>query len=544
MKGIHALEEAARSSVGGIEVRAAEAEAVADPGRLRQRIAELEAVAAGQRRRLRTVERSEASLRRLYESTILGVFAIDPGGNIVEANDVFHETVGYRRRDLPLRWAELMPPERRPEAGSGIGDLLAAGASELVEREYLRQDGSRVPVLVGAASPGGSRGEGIAVCIDLADPQRAHAALCACQERYRARYEEIPVMFFTLGIDGTVLEVNSYGAEQLGYRPEELVGGSVLEIFHPQDRVAVGEQLRGAVAQPGRILRWRFRKICKDGSVLWVREAVRVIEEDGRTKVLVVCEDVTEQVEAEEQLGRYQDQLRALTAEVTLAEARERRRIAEGLHDQTGQALVAARMQLGALVAAEADGGKRRALDEVRQLLAQALRQTRSLTFELSCPILYRLGLAAALQDLGEGLEREHGLRFHWIEHAPRGTGAGDLGSAPMAEDRKILLFRCVRELLSNVVKHARASTVRVSLRRAAGRLLIAVEDDGVGFDVSKPRSGHTATVGIGLFAIRERLRHLGGRLEIRTAAGGGSRASISVPLAPAEEVRADGARP
>ncbi len=488
----------------------------AELGRLRQRVAEL--------------EQSEAELRRLYESTILGLFATDADGNITEANDVFLGTVGYRRRDLPLPWAAVLAPERRPRAAAGAAELRAAGAVELVAREYVRQDGSRVPVLVGAARLEGSRSDGMAVCLDLAEPERALAALCACKERYRAIYDGIPVMYFTLGVDGTVLAVNAFGAGQLGYRPEELVGRPVLRVFHPEDRAAVAEHLRDAVARPGEVSRWRFRKIRKDGSMLWVREAVRVVEEDGRTIVLVVCENISEQVAAEEQVSGYQDQLRALAAEVTLAEARERRRIAEGLHDQTGQALVAARMHLAAIAEEEGDEGKRRALDGVLELLEQTLRQTRSLTFELSCPVLYRLGLRAALRDLGEGIERDHGVRFQWVEQAPlRGDGEPDL--APLAEDRKVLLFRCVRELLSNVVKHARANQLRLSLHRDGDRLRIAVEDDGVGLDVSKPRSGHTSGSGIGLFGIRERLRHLDGRLEIRTGAGG-TRATISVPLA------------
>ncbi len=522
------LEQTARRPAGGVEAGGAPPAGAEELDRLRRQIAELEAAATDRRRRLRRLEQSEASLRRLYESTILGTFAIDLDGRITEANDVFLETVGYRREDLPLRWAEVVPPERRSRTGTGVAELLAAGADELVERQYLRRDGRRVPVLVGAAFLQGSRREGIAVCLDLADPQRAHAVLCACQERYRARYEEIPVMYFTLDFDGTVLAVNSYGAHQLGYEPGELVGRPVLQVVHPDDRRAVGEQLRRALARPEEVARWRFRKLRKDGTMLWVREAVRVVEEDGGAIVLVVCEDVTEQVEAEEKLDRYQDELRALAAELTLAEARERRRIADGLHDQTGQALVAARMQLAALAEAEEDGGKRRSLGEIYRLLEQTLRQTRSLTFELSCPVLYRLGLAAALRDLGEGLEQEHGVRFHWVE--------GDPGDLPrLTEDRKVLLFRCVRELLLNVVKHARASTVRLSLRRAGGRLRITVEDDGVGFEVSKPRSGHAAAGGIGLFGIRERLRHLDGRLEIRTALGDGSRASISVLLGPEE---------
>ncbi len=274
-----------------------------------------------------------------------------------------------------------------------------------------------------------------------AELHRARVALDASEERYRALYENIPLMYFTLAVDGTVLAVNVYGAEQLGYRPKELIGELVLKVFHPEDRRAVGDRLQGALAEPGQVASWRFRKIRKDGSMLWVREAVRVVEKNGLPIVLVVCEDVTEQVEAEAELGRYRDQLRALSAELTLTEARECRRIAEGFHDHTGQALVAARMRLGALHEAEPDAGKRRALDEVRKLLEQTLRQTRSLTFELSCPVLYRLGLAAALRDLGEGLEQENGVRFQF---------EGDPGPAPLADDQRVLIYRAVRELLSN----------------------------------------------------------------------------------------------
>jgi PAS domain S-box-containing protein len=320
-----------------------------------------------------------------------------------------------------------------------------------------------------------------------------------------------------------VLAVNSYGAAELGYRPDELIGRPVLEVFHPEDRRAVEAGLGEALAQPGRAAKWRFRKIRKDATMLWGEDTVRAVEEDGRTIVLWVCEDVTARVEAEERIARYQAELRSLTSELTLAEERERRRIAEGLHDRIGQALVAARMQLAELREMDEDGRQRRSLAELRELLERILRQTRTLTFELSCPVLYRLGLTAALRDFGERLEKASGVRF---------VLAGELGPEPLAEDRKILLYRVVRELLWNVVKHARASTVRVALGRDGDGLRIAVEDDGVGFDATELRSGPTEAGGFGLFAIRERLYHLGGRLRIETTPAGGTRMVVVAPLA------------
>ena len=366
-------------------------------------------------------------------------------------------------------------------------------------------------------------GRGLAVGGDE-ESRLSRDVLLAGEGRYCTLYEQIPLMYFTLGADGTVLMVNAYGAEHLGYRPRELIGRPVLEVFHPEDRDAVAARLRQAVAEPGAVATWRFRKLRKDGSPLWVRETVRVVQEDGRPIVLVVCEDVTEQVEVEERLANYRDELRALSAQLTLAEARERRRIAEGLHDRTGQALVAAKLQLAALQEDEDDPETRRSLRRARDFLRHALNQTRSLTFELSCPVLYRLGLAAALRDLAEEMERGKGLRFEF---------AGEPGLAPLATEQKVLLYRAAQELLHNVVKHARASRVLVSIGRVAGRLEIAVEDDGVGFDAAHTRSRPTSAGGFGLFSIRERLHYLGGRLEFEAVPAGGTRASILVPLAP-----------
>ncbi|MCP4661157.1 MAG: PAS domain S-box protein [bacterium] len=362
---------------------------------------------------------------------------------------------------------------------------------------------------------------------DRTENRRAQDALRRSEERYRTLYDSIPMMYFILDASGRVLTVNSYGAEQLGYLPDELVGQPVLTVFHPEDREAVSEQLMAALDNPGRVARWRSRKIRKDASLLWVQEAVRVVEYNGQAIALVVCEDVTERVEAEEELARYRWELRALTSELALAEERERRRIADGLHEGLGQLLATAKLRLGTLGEPGDSEPRLHAVEEIRALVDQALGNTRSLTFELSCPILYRLGLEPALRDLGERLGRQNGLRVDF---------SSDRRPKPLAEDLQVILFRVVRELLFNVIKHAQATTVRLRLLRTDREIRIAVEDDGVGFDCGELRRGPTAAGGIGLFSIRERLDHLGGRLEIGSAGNGGSRMVVTAPLDPPSE--------
>lgn len=210
----------------------------------------------------------------------------------------------------------------------------------------------------------------------------------------------------------------------------------------------------------------------------------------------------------------YQGQLRALAAELSLTEERERRAIAADLHDHIGQILATARLKLSALAGSPGT-------EEVRALVDDAIRYTRSLTFELSSPVLYELGLAPALEQLAERMGEKHGLR---VEVHDDGV------AKPMDDEVKVVLFKAVRELLMNVVKHAHAGRARVWLRRCGRAVEIVVEDDGVGCSAAQAAAS-ARSGGFGLFSIREGLRHCGGELEMRSQTGGGATVSLRAPL-------------
>jgi PAS domain S-box-containing protein len=145
------------------------------------------------------------------------------------------------------------------------------------------------------------------------DRSESERALVQSEERYRELYDDTPTMYFTLAMDGTVRSVNRYGAEQLGYLVEELIGHSVLGVFHELDKEAVAAGLSACLAAPEITKRWEFRKVRKDGRVIWVRETVRVGQSvSGEPVLLVTCEDITEKKLAEEQQTRQYDQLQAI----------------------------------------------------------------------------------------------------------------------------------------------------------------------------------------------------------------------------------------
>jgi PAS domain S-box-containing protein len=138
---------------------------------------------------------------------------------------------------------------------------------------------------------------------EMFDREQVEGALRKSEERFRALYEDNPSMYFTVDAQGVVLSVNPFGAEQLGYRVEELLGQSVLNVFHPDDKDAVQRQLASCLRKSGEVSYWELRKIHKNGNVLWVREAARAVKgKDGKFLVLVVCEDITERMNLEEQL--------------------------------------------------------------------------------------------------------------------------------------------------------------------------------------------------------------------------------------------------
>ena len=234
--------------------------------------------------------------------------------------------------------------------------------------------------------------------------------------------------------------------------------------------------------------------------------------------------EIVEHRRARAEIERHREQLRRLAAELALAEERERRAIAADLHDHLGQALAFVKLRLAEFAGEAVFCGFESSLREILGLVDQAVRYTRTLTGELSPPMLYELGLGPALEWLGEQFATKHGFGVE-VSVAP------DLPQLNQAT--RVMLFKSVRELLTNAAKHGRPERVGISLRREAGGLLVRVADDGTGFDPACAEvvaaSAETGT--FGLFSIRERVRHMDGRLEVRSSPGAGATILLWVPL-------------
>lgn len=235
--------------------------------------------------------------------------------------------------------------------------------------------------------------------------------------------------------------------------------------------------------------------------------------------------EIGERRRSERELILHRTRLRALAAEVLMAEERERRRIATQVHDRIGQHLAVTRLKMGLLLKRRSSCCLLTELKELEGFVDQVIQDARSLTFEISPPILYEMGLPAAVEWLADEMAERHGLRLRF---------RNDLGTETLGESVRVMTFQVVRELVFNVVKHAGVDEAEVRLRWENGAVGVEARDAGAGFEVSERE---TRSNGFGLFSIRERMLSMGGSFELDTRPGGGTRVSLKIPVDPVTDL-------
>jgi PAS domain S-box-containing protein len=341
------------------------------------------------------------------------------------------------------------------------------------------------------------------------------------EQRYRQLVELSPDGI-GLERDDKIVFINTAGAKLLGCdRPEELVGKNIFDFVHPDFKRRT-HRLLEYMRRKGKAMPLRQDKFVRaNGTSLDVEVAATPLIYQNRPATQIVFRDITEQKLAQERILADQKQLRQLTAELVLAEERERHAIATAMHDSIGPILAFTKRELGTL-RKTAPSKIAESLESISLNISEVVTQTRTLTFDLSPPTLYTLGFEIAVGELTERFCKEHKL-----EHSFNNTDE----PKPLADHVKVLLYRSIRELLINITKHAKAEFVKVAISRVDNDIQVTVEDDGKGLDVSALSGWAIRPKGLGLFSVRERLTHIGGRFEIESKRGKGTRATLTAPL-------------
>lgn len=458
-----------------------------------------------------------------------GILTITDQGIVQWMNPAAETLFGYRADEVVGQNVKmLMPTPDRERHDSYLANYVRTGHKKIIGigREVIgqRKDGATFPMYLSVCESivNGSRVFG-GIVRDLTRRKQAEDELRSERDFTRRLLDTAEAIVLVLDARGRIVQFNRHLERLTGRLFHDVREQDWFETFVPErDRARTRWQFKQAVA--GRSMHGVVYPIRvqndKERQIEWF-ESVLDRGEGRVAGLLCIGLDVTERIEAENERYAYEEKLRSLSEELIAAEERERRELASELHDQIGQTLALAKIKLGAMREA-APLELRDQVSDIRDLVDQAVRSSRSLMMELGATVLHELGLEAALAGLTEETQQRHKLACAF---------ADDKQDKPLSDQVKIALFRAVRELVMNIVKHASAKRAEVAVERSGSAIRIRVRDDGEGFTV--PTDGFHATRegGFGLFSIQERLARLGGAMTVTSSPHMGTTVTLEAPI-------------
>ena len=357
--------------------------------------------------------------------------------------------------------------------------------------------------------------------LEIVERQKVESAMQESEHKYRNLVERANDGIAIVQ-DNLIKYINPCLEEFIGYSLEELVDNPFAEYIGTEELPKLTNTYQRRMK--GEAVPSVYETVIKhkDGHEILIEVNASLIQYQGKPADLAIIRDITQRKKEEERLRVYQEKLRRLASRLSLAEQHERQRIATLLHDRISQTLALSKIKLGMLHELTSDTEFTEEIEEIRELLEKTIQETRSLTFELSPPILNVLSFESAVEWLCEKIQKEHDIILSFKD---------DNLNKPLEDDIRAVLFQAVSELLVNVVKHAKAQKAKISIQKEDKAIRVMVEDDGIGFDLSKSKYHFAQTGGFGLFNISERLEFLGGSIGMESKPNRGTCVTLKAPL-------------
>jgi PAS domain S-box-containing protein len=466
---------------------------------------------------------SEKKFRTVVEANIIGIVFADPvSGDVTEANDEFLRIIGRSREELENRrinWKAITPAEilEREEQMAATKPLGVAWKP--YEKEYLRPDGTRVPVIIGGDYLADQSGLVVAFVLDNLERRRMELALRESQDRLRVALENAPITLYTADRE---LRFTWIYETRYGFAPPDLLGRRFDEIF-PAGDVTEAIALMHAVIESG--VGQRQEVHFKLGTEAMVQDLTAEPMRDKLgevTGVMVAAFDVTQQKRIEKEAYDLAAQ-REVQHRLLDQREQERQQIARDLHDGPVQELTAATFALRNLLMGDNDPDSAGQMEAIQTTLQTQIHELREYAGQLRPPTLAKFGLEQAIRSHAETFQEKYpDLHIRLEMHQ-----TGEI----LREPTGLALFRIYQQALINILKHARASEVLVRFVKDEQHAQLEIQDNGQGFEQPKDwltlvREGH-----LGLLGMRERAEAVGGTLEVTTQPGKGTLIQVSLPL-------------
>lgn len=483
----------------------------------------------------------ERQFRTITEALPLGVWTATREGKLDFVSGQLAQLTGVGvEAMLGDGWAGVIHPDDVAEASRQWTRSIATGEKYTAQFRMRTASGAyryqQARALLSDRSDEVAEPKWYGVTIDIDDQKRLEAEL-------QAVYKTGLLGIVRFDIEGPIIDVNDAFANMLGYTRGELLERHPTWIsITPPDEVQNDAPVVDEFRRTGHAKPFEKNYLHRTGKPIPVLVTASSPEPGVSSRGVAFVVDMTTRKQAESELRQFAEtleqrvqerteqlqersaQLRRLILDLADTETRERKRLAQILHDHFQQLVSAAKLKVGIVRRKVNDAAAIESFKQIEQLLDEAINESRTLATELSPPVLHDAGLQAGFEWLARKMERDHGLVVD-VEVQE--------GSEPQAESVRLVLFECVREMLFNVVKHAGVKQARVEMRTRMNDLLsITVSDQGQGFKPGADLTRQSNEGSFGLFSIRERLSMLGGLLDIRSTPGEGTEVEITIPVA------------
>ncbi len=342
------------------------------------------------------------------------------------------------------------------------------------------------------------------------------------QQKYEYFYDNAPDMYFSIDKNSKVVSVNKNGATYLGYKKSELLGKEIWKVVYKNDLNRVKRQISRIVNNSSNTYELEFRKVKKDGSIIYVHEQIRCSNDNNKNMELrIVCRDITDQKKTHQKLLDYQENLKVMTQELNSIEDNTKQQIAIKLHDNIGQSMALSKITLSNISKDMNYSEIEKNVNSAISLLTDAIKNSRDLTYEISPPILHELGLGEAVKWYIKQIRKIFDIKFRL-----QGIQEADI----LTQNTKILLYKSVVELINNIIKHSNASIVIIIFKEFKNTFRIIVKDNGIGFKIYTEQK-LSKDKKFGLFSINERIRYIGGKFKIESDSKKGTKITIKIPI-------------
>ena len=482
------------------------------------------------------LRRSEERLQLALDSSNAGAWSWEVAGNISVWDERYRALYGFRPEE-PVSfeaWMRRVRPEDRQRLQARIEALLQPGTDCAWNEEFRALHpvkGERWMSGVGRVErdPAGRAVRFAGINLDITERKQAEQALRASEEQFRAMFDTASIGIAQAEpLTGQLLRVNPKMCEITGYSADELLKMRVLDLTYTEDRQKDWDAFQRVVQGGTPEYRLEKRYLRKDGSLAWVNVNMTIVRDAAGqpARTMATIEDITERKQAEQKLERSGNQLRALSARLEKLREEERTRIASEIHDELGQALTAAQMDLRWVennLSSTSPASRNELLDRVVEaagFVESIISSVQRLAIELRPSALDSLGLEAAV--------RMEVRRFHQRCAISCSVSLpGPLAAIP--PDVSTAAFRILQEALTNIARHAKASNVEVHIETCEDCFFLAVKDDGVGADPAKL----FAPGSLGIFGMQERAAQLGGEVTLTRVLPHGTKVAVRIPLVP-----------